>query len=84
MKKQHDILLYYQKLGEKMDWKFLFNILTTLLIVYILSILNLAWIGLIICAIIIWSQEDDLKSMSIFYTEQKEEIERLKDIIKKY
>ena len=67
-----------------MDWKFLFKILTTLLIVYILSILNLAWIGLIICAIIIWSQEDDLKSMSILHTEQKEEIERLKDIIKKY
>ena len=67
-----------------MDWKFLFKILIILLIVYILSIFNLTWIGLNVCTIIIWSQENNLQSMSNLYTEQKEEIERLKDIIKKY
>ena len=66
-----------------MNWIFLLQLMTALVFIYILTYFNLTWIGLILSVIIIWNQNDDLKSMSEIYKEQEEKIERLEEILKR-
>jgi len=66
-----------------MNWIFLVKTIITSLGIYVLTYFNIAWIGLILAVIVIWSQNDDLKSISIINVEQDEKIKRLEAIIEK-
>jgi len=66
-----------------MNWIFLFKTVMILLLIYVLTYFNLAWVGLILVAIIMWSQNDDLISISGLYREEKEKTKRLEEIIEK-